>query len=580
MFGCGGFGCTVKMAARSSPSSSVKLDNYVRPFRGQGDDFEMFWAKYMVLCGIQKLSMDAQKMSVFPLFLEGDAFQVLMQMPPADQMCVDAVKKKMEEAFSMSHARAYQLFRARALRADESADAYVADLKRLLTLSGHSISGEKESVLLEQLVAGLSVEYARQIRMAFAGQEMTVVGCLDRICALRVSEDDASASRHSNGARPVVAAPVSRQIVCYHCKESGHVKRNCPLRNQSEVGSAASPGVSDGASGNGSSGATDNSSGANGGSKQKKIVRYFCDKGHIKQNCPERKKWQQHNRSTTAALNVATPDPCLCSGTPDRKVPLPKIYVDVRAVDSDAARQRVRAAVDTCACRSLASQKFTERMELTIEPHDEELVGLGGEPVLVRGCVTVSLQRNDERVQLPCTNMKFLIVDQLDVVSADLVIGVDVISRLGGVDLSYDEDGALCGVTIRPESNHEPEVVAATSSNLSRHVAVRELSNGDVELNTDDFALKWLESVGYWQVSWKWASGTEPEQTVGHGITEYSRSHLTAEEEELFQAEVKSWLDNGWLFRTTRISMAILDVRYHLWQLLQHTSRLPQCVPR
>ena len=57
--------------------ASVKLDNYVRPFRGKGDDFDMFWAKFLALCRLQKLDTDAKKLELFPLFVEGDAFQGL-----------------------------------------------------------------------------------------------------------------------------------------------------------------------------------------------------------------------------------------------------------------------------------------------------------------------------------------------------------------------------------------------------------------------------------------------------------------------------------------------------------------------
>ena len=48
---------------------------------------------------------------------------------------------------------------------DESPDAYVADLQRLLELSGHQVDGDTDAVIVEQVIAGLPAEHARQLRM-------------------------------------------------------------------------------------------------------------------------------------------------------------------------------------------------------------------------------------------------------------------------------------------------------------------------------------------------------------------------------------------------------------------------------
>ena len=50
---------------------------------------------------------------------------------------------------------------------DELVDTDGADLKRLLSLSGH-VTDDRDPVLSEQLVAGLSKEYALQMRMTYA----------------------------------------------------------------------------------------------------------------------------------------------------------------------------------------------------------------------------------------------------------------------------------------------------------------------------------------------------------------------------------------------------------------------------
>ena len=169
---------------------SVKGDNYLRPFRGRGDDFEVLWQKFLVLCTLQKQDTDIKKMSVLPLFLDGDAFQVFTQMSADDQKKPDEVQKRLQGAFSMTRAQAYRLFSDRVLREDESADAYVADLKRLLALSGHPVKDSKDQILVEQLIRGLPVDFGRQVRLALAGKEAEVVVIVDQIRTLRACEAD------------------------------------------------------------------------------------------------------------------------------------------------------------------------------------------------------------------------------------------------------------------------------------------------------------------------------------------------------------------------------------------------------
>ena len=166
---------------------SFKVDRFVRQFRGRGDNFEQFWDKFMVLAAVQKWDSDEKKMDHLPLFLDGDAFLVYTRMSDTDKKKPAEVKKRMEQAFSVTKAQTYKLFTSRKLRIDESPDAYAADLQRLLKLSGHAVAdddADKDPVEVEQLLAGLPLEFARQLRMAFAGQEPSVSGCGERVHAL------------------------------------------------------------------------------------------------------------------------------------------------------------------------------------------------------------------------------------------------------------------------------------------------------------------------------------------------------------------------------------------------------------
>ena len=146
---------------------SFKVDGFVHQFRGRGDNFEQFWDKLMVLAAVQKWDSDEKKMDHLPLFLDGDAFLVYTRMSDTDKKKPAEVKKRMEQAFSVTKAQAYKLFMSRTLQIDESPDAYAADLQRLLKLSGHALAdddADKDPVVVEQLLAGLPLEFARQQR--------------------------------------------------------------------------------------------------------------------------------------------------------------------------------------------------------------------------------------------------------------------------------------------------------------------------------------------------------------------------------------------------------------------------------
>ena len=144
---------------------SLKVDSFLKPFRGtSSEDFDVFWQKFSVLAKIQKWSDDAAMLLHLPLFLEGDAFLVFSKMADDDRKTMKEVEAKFREAFSCTPAAAYRQFVGRQLKPDESVDAYVADLQRLLTLSGHQTSDD-DPVVVEQFIAGLPTDFARQLRL-------------------------------------------------------------------------------------------------------------------------------------------------------------------------------------------------------------------------------------------------------------------------------------------------------------------------------------------------------------------------------------------------------------------------------
>ena len=82
--------------------ASMKVDNFLRPFRGRQDDFHAFWEKFLVLAKIQKWDDDEAQMLHLPLFLDGDAFLVFSKLADSDQQVTETVRQKLVEAFSVT----------------------------------------------------------------------------------------------------------------------------------------------------------------------------------------------------------------------------------------------------------------------------------------------------------------------------------------------------------------------------------------------------------------------------------------------------------------------------------------------
>ena len=163
-------------------------------------------------------------MEHMPLYLTGDAFFVWSQMDTGDQEDEDKVKAVLESAFSRRPGEEYGQFVRRRKRGDESVDAYLSDLRRLMRRSGHKEATDgKEPLLLEQFLVGLPSRYADQLRLSIAAAsgQMTVAAVAEQARSLCACLDSVKESLAS-------AAAASQPVVCFECQEVGHLWRDCP----------------------------------------------------------------------------------------------------------------------------------------------------------------------------------------------------------------------------------------------------------------------------------------------------------------------------------------------------------------
>ena len=165
------------------------------------------------------------------------------------------------------------------------------------------------------------------------------------------------------------------------------------------------------------------------------------------------------------------------------------------------------------------------------------------------GVVRMTMKRMDGPVYLEPVTVEAIVVDDLSTVRAEVLIGSDLSAAAGGLHLEYDDDHELVCVHFGRERDATVFRVAAvqeTPAKLSRHLSAA--SNGEqVTLEMDDFTVWWDETEKRWVLTWKWKDGQPPTRPVGPGIGKYARAQLSDAQEELFQKELHTWLENKWL---------------------------------
>ena len=222
---------------------SLKVDGFVKPFKGKYDDWDMFWVKFQVIGECSGWDTEEKLLTRLLLFFESDALLVYSKMPTDDKKDKKdkaKVVNVMKKTFGVSPGDAYHQFSSWRYRLDETPEAYVADLRRLLSAAGHSGDGDDIAVSIEQLLAGLPVHLERQIRLSCAGVKFTVLDIVSKIRAQAVVDssrpDTGMAAAASGSAAPRGGsssggtsasgqAPKAKTL-CYFCNEPVHIRRN------------------------------------------------------------------------------------------------------------------------------------------------------------------------------------------------------------------------------------------------------------------------------------------------------------------------------------------------------------------
>ncbi|KAF0309115.1 hypothetical protein FJT64_019717 [Amphibalanus amphitrite] len=179
-----------------------------------------------------------------PLRLTGGAFAVWAQLPVDHRASLAAVKSALFAAFALDSFAAYDAFVTRRLQPGESADVYLADLRRLAELFG----GVPDRTLSCAFVNGLPDAARQVIRAGSRAEALDLPSVVARARAVlsddrvaTVAAATAAPPRGGGGSRggtqdaeAVMAARVPRRPRsrrCWACGRLGHVAAGCPQGN-------------------------------------------------------------------------------------------------------------------------------------------------------------------------------------------------------------------------------------------------------------------------------------------------------------------------------------------------------------
>lgn len=217
--------------------ANFRLSDVLPRYDGYGDIST--WIKQAELA---KVVMKLESLvAVIPICLDGDAFNAYDNMPAGDKENEEKIKALLLKTFAIDMHSAFDQLVTRSWTEGESVDVYLADLKRLAKLAD---VGQKDAGALVKLtfIRGLPRHIAAQVRAMPKVGNMTINEILEVSKALMI---DYRTERRDVGAAVAPArtfilrcftcggphmkrfCPQAKPVVCYNCRDVGHIARNC-----------------------------------------------------------------------------------------------------------------------------------------------------------------------------------------------------------------------------------------------------------------------------------------------------------------------------------------------------------------
>lgn len=211
---------TTSTTSSSASSSCDNVDLRLIPeFSGDGTCSVQEWLeKIELICHLRGVS---RLENIIPLRLSGSAFAVYQQLSSGDKSSVSAIKTALIGAFGIDKFSAYELFVSRKLKAGESVDVFLAELRKLASAFG----GVSDDTLACAFVAGLPEASRRLLR---AGARIESMSIFDIVLRARTIVTDSESP-------PLCAAGRSgREQTCFECGMPNHIAKNCLRRRATQ----------------------------------------------------------------------------------------------------------------------------------------------------------------------------------------------------------------------------------------------------------------------------------------------------------------------------------------------------------
>ena len=216
---------TTQQPTGAAPQFDARL---IPEYDGTGDVVSWL-TRAELLCRLKGVATEA----VVPLRLIGGAFHVWSQLEATERCSLDKVRDALYSAFALDQHAAYEKFAERRLMPGETADVYLADLRRLAALFG----GLPERALTCAFVAGLPDSVRQTLRASSKAEGLDLAAILlrarallsdERVTAAAVQRRTAAPSPEQRSAPPRGRQPrAPRHLRCWACGELGHIAARC-----------------------------------------------------------------------------------------------------------------------------------------------------------------------------------------------------------------------------------------------------------------------------------------------------------------------------------------------------------------
>ena len=210
--------------AKVCPGSDI-----LKPFSGKGDMVVWLLKKVRLVARLQHVNDVA---SLLPLYLEGDALALYMEMKEEDQKDISLIKARLREAFTDGTFTAYRKL-TMVRWAGEHVDVYANKIRQLAGLAGFK-EARLERFTKLAFVTGFPNAISIELQQALNIETLVKGDLLVRARVLTTgdqSQDVAAAMSSPRGSIAPAAKSGSITDVIYHrCNSKGHIAKDCRKR--------------------------------------------------------------------------------------------------------------------------------------------------------------------------------------------------------------------------------------------------------------------------------------------------------------------------------------------------------------